>query len=1049
MHHQRAAIAALENIISFVFLTCIKQLRRRIQRVLSHYSLGRVPHFSEVEFTTSPLTRPSLLKCCAQHSKKTWLRWVTIPFVSLGLAHSASAAITYIQSNSVIDSPVTSVAVPYTDAQGAGDLNVVVVGWNDSTSHVLSVTDTKGNTYTVAAGATTSSGNATSVIYYAKNIIAAAGNDNSVTVTFDAAVPYADVRIAEYSGIDTVNPLDVAVGAAGDGTAMNSGSVTTTNANDLLVGGNTVAHTTISAGSGYTQRILTGYGDILEDRVVSAIGSYSATADQDYSGHWVMQMAAFKATNSNGDTQAPTAPTSLTTTATSSSQINLSWTASTDNVGVTGYRIERCSGASCTTFAQITATTITTYSDTGRMASTSYSYRVLATDTAGNLSAYSNTASATTAADAEPPTAPSGLTASTASSTQIDLTWTSSTDNVGVTSYRVERCSGASCTNFAQIATTGAVSYSDAELAASTSYRYRVRASDAAGNLSSYSGTATATTQAGGGGIAYRQSNSVIDSPTASVVVPYTNAQLAGNFNVVVVGWNDSTSHVVSVTDTKGNIYEVAASAATSAGNATSVIYYAKNILAAAGNANSVTVTFDTAVPYADVRIAEYSGIDTVNPLDVAVSASGDSAAMSSGAVTTTNANDLLIGGNTVAHTTINAGSGYTQRILTGYGDILEDRVVSTAGSYSASADQDYAGHWVMQMAAFKAASGSGDTQAPTAPSGVTATAASSTQINLSWTASTDNVGVTGYRIERCQGASCTTFAQIATPTATSYSDTGLTASTSYSYRIRATDAAGNLSTYSATASATTQSAGDVQAPTIPAGLFATATSTTQIDLGWSVSTDNVGVTAYLLERCQDAGCTVFTQIASLSGTSYSDTNLTPSTSYSYRVRATDAATNTSGYSNTVSATTHPLVDTQAPTAPTGIAAAGISTTQISVSWNVSSDNVGVTAYLLERCQGSGCSNFGQIASVTGSSYTDSGLTPATIYVYRVRARDAANNISDYSSTASATLQYTGPITYTYSYDSLGRISHATGSDGSSIDYSYDANGNVTLINRQ
>src|SRR6202035_5171875 len=101
------------------------------------------------------------------------------------------------------------------------------------------------------------------------------------------------------------------------------------------------------------------------------------------------------------------------------------------------------------------------------------------------------------------------------------------------------------------------------------------------------------------------------------------------------------------------------------------------------------------------------------------------------------------------------------------------------------------------------------DTTPPTAPSGLGATAASATQINLTWTASTDNVGVTGYLIERCQGAGCATFAQIAAPgTGTTYSDMGLTASTSYSYRVRATDAAGNLSVYSNTASATTPSGG-------------------------------------------------------------------------------------------------------------------------------------------------------------------------------------------------------------------------------------------------
>src|SRR2546430_15754045 len=101
------------------------------------------------------------------------------------------------------------------------------------------------------------------------------------------------------------------------------------------------------------------------------------------------------------------------------------------------------------------------------------------------------------------------------------------------------------------------------------------------------------------------------------------------------------------------------------------------------------------------------------------------------------------------------------------------------------------------------------DTQAPTAPSNLTATAGSG-QINLSWTGSTDDVGVTGYPVERCQGAGCASFAPIGTAAGTTYSDTGLGANTSYSYRVRATDAAGNPSGYSNVASATT--------PATPAG---------------------------------------------------------------------------------------------------------------------------------------------------------------------------------------------------------------------------------------
>ncbi len=197
-----------------------------------------------------------------------------------------------------------------------------------------------------------------------------------------------------------------------------------------------------------------------------------------------------------------------------------------------------------------------------------------------------------------------------------------------------------------------------------------------------------------------------------------------------------------------------------------------------------------------------------------------------------------------------------------------------------------------------------GDTTRPSAPTGLTAVAASSVQVNLNWTASTDNVGVTGYRVERCQGAGCTAFAEIASPLTTSHADTGRTPATVYRYRVRATDAAGNLSTYSGIATVTTPSVPDTTAPSAPAGLSATAGGPGQIGLAWTAATDNVGVTGYRVERCQGAGCTNFTQVATPAGTSFGDIGLAPSTSYSYRVRAVDASGNLGGYSNVASATT-------------------------------------------------------------------------------------------------------------------------------------------------
>src|SRR5204863_5054188 len=111
-------------------------------------------------------------------------------------------------------------------------------------------------------------------------------------------------------------------------------------------------------------------------------------------------------------------------------------------------------------------------------------------------------------------------------------------------------------------------------------------------------------------------------------------------------------------------------------------------------------------------------------------------------------------------------------------------------------------------------------------------------------------------------GAGCAAFAQIATTAALTFSNTGLTNGTSYSYRVRAMDAAGNLSGYSAIVAATTLAVPDTQAPTAPATLTATAASASQIDLSWPASTDNVGVTEYLIERCPGAGCAAFAQLA-------------------------------------------------------------------------------------------------------------------------------------------------------------------------------------------
>lgn len=274
------------------------------------------------------------------------------------------------------------------------------------------------------------------------------------------------------------------------------------------------------------------------------------------------------------------------------------------------------------------------------------------------------------------------------------------------------------------------------------------------------------------------------------------------------------------------------------------------------------------------------------------------------------------------------------------------------------------------------------DSTAPSRPTNLTATPVSTTQINLAWSASTDNVGVTGYRVFR-DGV------QIATATGTSYSNTGLTAATTYTYAIAAVDAAGNVSSQSATASATTFGAADTTPPSTPTNLTATAVSSTQINLAWSASTDNVGVVAYRVFRNG-------VQSAMTTGTTFSDTGLSAATTYTYTVAALDAAGNMSGQSATATATTFNAADTTPPSTPTSLSATGVSSSEIDLAWTASTDNVGVAGYKIFR-------NGTQVATSATRTYADTGLASNTSYSYTVSAYDAAGNVSALSTPASGT----------------------------------------------
>lgn len=209
-----------------------------------------------------------------------------------------------------------------------------------------------------------------------------------------------------------------------------------------------------------------------------------------------------------------------------------------------------------------------------------------------------------------------------------------------------------------------------------------------------------------------------------------------------------------------------------------------------------------------------------------------------------------------------------------------------------------------------------GDSQAPSTPSGVSARATSPTTINVTWTASTDNVGVIGYLISR-NGAPLTQVGAV-----TSLNDTQLAPDTQYSYTVTAIDAAGNRSAPSAAATAKTSPLADTQAPTAPAELSARTASTTQINLSWTASTDNSGNVSYDIYRVLVSGTTQ--KLASTAATNLGVTGLQPNTDYTFMVKARDAAGNESAPSNNANAKT-----------------AAEPTTGRSIIWGVVRDNNG------------------------------------------------------------------------------------------------------------
>jgi chitinase len=200
----------------------------------------------------------------------------------------------------------------------------------------------------------------------------------------------------------------------------------------------------------------------------------------DLSGEWGVWKVSGSCVGDGGDTVAPSVPTNLRSTGKTETTVNLAWDASADNVGVTGYTVTYGS-----TNVNVTGTTAAI---SGLAANTSYTFTVKSRDAAGNLSVASAPLSVTTSGttgDTTPPSAPTNLAVAGKTSSSVSLSWTASTDNVGVTGYTVTYGSTSTTVTGTSATING--------LAASTTYTFTVTARDAAGNVSGGASVQAAT----------------------------------------------------------------------------------------------------------------------------------------------------------------------------------------------------------------------------------------------------------------------------------------------------------------------------------------------------------------------------------------------------------------------------------------------------------------------------------------------------------------------------------------------------------------------------
>jgi chitodextrinase len=534
------------------------------------------------------------------------------------------------------------------------------------------------------------------------------------------------------------------------------------------------------------------------------------------------------------DGQNPSVPGNVQVTGATPGSLTVSWSASTDNKRVAGYYVLVNGTRRATALG-------TSGVVAGLAPGTTYSVQVQAFDVRLNTSALSSAASGTTTADASPPSAPTNVRVLDGSTSDLDIGWNASTDDGTVTEYRV-------FADGALLGTTSGLSLRHNGLAPASPHTYQVVAQDAGGNLSTPSATLTARAyrvvlpagatwryrdQGALADFAWRETN-YDDSGWASGAAPlgYGASGLA-----TTIGWgpNSSNRYLTSYARTAFQLSDVST---------------------ATGLTLRIRGT-DGAAVFVNGQLAYNDNLPAALEPDLGALTARDTAAR-----------DIV----REFRVPINPGL-----LVTGTNVVAVEFHKYAPNSTYLAFSAELSADATLAVA-----------PAPPAPATLTATVAG-TSVQLAWAAST---GATAYEVRR-DGTPITTV------TGTSYTDAAPGVGT-FTYTVRAIGGGGQASGDSPSAQAVINPPPpptDTTAPAVPAKPVAGAVTSSTVALTWPAATDNVGVTGYRVFRNGTA-------VATTPVPSFTDSGLSPSTAYTYKVSAYDAAGNESARSTGRAVTT-------------------------------------------------------------------------------------------------------------------------------------------------